>query len=110
MGSLCGIVRSGESLMAAREALSPSFEPVSNATLAMNELRNLHTRGAAHRTLRACSRESRGALPRGLPTPRAEFQKHSLVSRAMEVTFAKPVAHHSWCRVATHLDACVWRT
>ncbi len=86
---LCGIVRSGESLTAAREALSgQSSQPVSNPILAMYELRNIHTVALLIARCALAREESRGAHFRmDFPTPRADFEKHSLVSRGNEVTF-----------------------
>jgi L-aspartate oxidase len=85
---LCGIVRSGESLIAARTQLSSLSTQPAAKELAMYELRNIHAVALLIALCALAREESRGAHFRmDFPTPRAEFEKHSLVSRGNEVTF-----------------------
>ena len=86
---LCGIVRSGEGLTAARDALGAQVsKPVPNPTLAMHELRNIHTVALLIARCALAREESRGAHFRvDFPTPRTEFEKHSLISRGNEVIY-----------------------
>jgi L-aspartate oxidase len=86
---LCGIVRSGEGLTAACNTLgAEESKPVSGPILALYELRNIHTVALLIAHCALAREESRGAHFRvDFPTPRAEFEKHSLVSRGNEVIY-----------------------
>jgi L-aspartate oxidase len=56
--------------------------------LALYELRNIHTVALLIARCALAREESRGAHFRAdFPTPRAEFEKHSLVSRGNEVIY-----------------------
>jgi aspartate oxidase len=86
---LCGIVRNGEGLKAACDTLGAQVsKPVSNPILAMYELRNIHTVALLIARCALAREESRGAHFRtDFPNSRAEFKKHSLVSRGNEVIY-----------------------
>ena len=84
---LCGIIRSGEGLAAAsnalaRMALEPARRPPGY------ELRNIHTVAQLIARCALARQESRGAHFRtDFPAPRPEFAKHSFVSKGNEIIF-----------------------
>jgi len=85
---LCGIVRSGEAECRARSLSAQASKPFSNATLAMNELRNLHTWPLLSAAARWLARKA-GAHYRVDFPPRARnpenircFERHEVTSQA----------------------------
>jgi L-aspartate oxidase len=85
----CGIVRSGESLRAAVEALDAvPCSPKASASRADYELRNMHAVGLTIARCALAREESRGGHFRSdFPVKREEFQKHSLVCGDGAVAF-----------------------
>ena len=85
----CGIIRSGEGLAAACEALyRHPVKPAPNPSLALYELRNLHTVALLIARCALAREESRGAHYRvDFPLARPVFEKHSLIDKTSGVTF-----------------------
>jgi L-aspartate oxidase len=86
---LCGIVRTGDTLAAACQALrSYPMKTAPAPSIASFELRNIHTVALLIARCALARQESRGAHFRSdFPVPRPEFEKHSLVARGSEVTY-----------------------
>ena len=85
---LCGIIRTGEGLAAARRVLSAPGESPAADSLAMFESRNIHTVALLIAQCALAREESRGAHFRSdFPSPRAEFRKHSIIARGNAVSF-----------------------
>ncbi len=86
----CGIIRSAHGLRGACATLaSATMQSLSSATRANYELRNIHTVALLIAQCALAREESRGGHYRSdFPEPREMFQKHSLISRGEEVTFA----------------------
>jgi L-aspartate oxidase len=85
----CGIIRSGEGLAAACQILqSHKTKGVEGAPLGQYELRNIHAVALLIARCALAREESRGAHFRtDFPSPRLEFQKHSRIAIAHEVSF-----------------------
>ena len=84
----CGIVRTGDGLRSAVEALADAVRPVSDPALDLYELRNIHAVCGLIACCALAREESRGAHFRAdFPAPRPEFEKHSRVARGHEVIF-----------------------
>ena len=86
---LCGIVRSGDTLAAACQALrSHTMKLATPPSLASFELRNIHTVALLIARCALAREESRGAhFHSDFPIPRPEFERHSSVTKDHEVTF-----------------------
>jgi L-aspartate oxidase len=86
----CGIIREGNDLERACDRLMAApLQLTSNPNRALFELRSLHTLTLLIARCALARRESRGAHYRSdFPERSPEFQKHSLVCRDNEVTFA----------------------
>ena len=85
----CGIIRTGEELAETCERLaSIPLEPSSSPNRDLFELRSIHLALSIVARCALARQESRGAHFRtDYPTPRLEFQRHSVVSQGHDVAF-----------------------
>jgi len=85
----CGIVRSGEGLTEARRYLEDcTFQTEQAPELASFELRNIHAVALLIARCALAREESRGAHFRtDFPSPRVEFEKHSLIAGGRDPSF-----------------------